>query len=135
LNFNDEISRKRFIKILGAFLVLPFAGAWYVMTGKVASRNASSLKYVHLDDIPQGTAIQQEMITYRNGNDIKFFSTRCSHLGCRIDKKIGNELVCPCHGSRFDPETGNLLKGPADEGLRELEFTVKENSYIVKLER
>ena len=43
---------------------------------------------------------------------------RCPHLGCRLEWNP-DELSwdCPCHGSRFDYR-GNLLDGPAQEGLR-----------------
>lgn len=41
----------------------------------------------------------------------------CPHLGCELtwnpDEKSWD---CPCHGSRFDYK-GNLLEGPAQEGI------------------
>lgn len=43
---------------------------------------------------------------------------RCPHLGCQLawnpDEKTWD---CPCHGSRFDFR-GNLLEGPAQEGIQ-----------------
>lgn len=41
----------------------------------------------------------------------------CTHLGCQPawDPQKGN-LVCPCHGSRFDLK-GSVLKGPAARPL------------------
>jgi Rieske Fe-S protein len=135
LDFGNDISRKKFIKILGAILVLPLTGAWLAMTKKAVVRNASANRYVDPLDIPQGTGIFDEMITYRKGNEVRFFSSRCTHLGCRIDKKIGDELVCPCHGSRFDACTGNNLRGPANKGLNELEYKLADGKFIVKINR
>jgi len=49
------------------------------------------------------------------------FSSTCPHLGCRINRAEGNEIVCPCHGSRFNAR-GEVLHGPARRGLRPLQF-------------
>jgi len=46
-------------------------------------------------------------------------SSRCPHLGCRVDRVQDGELVCPCHGSRFALD-GALRQGPAAEGLQRL---------------
>jgi thiosulfate dehydrogenase [quinone] large subunit len=46
------------------------------------------------------------------------FSTICPHQGCTV-AFVGadNLFVCPCHGSRFNGETGALVHGPATRGL------------------
>ena len=49
------------------------------------------------------------------------FSSTCPHLGCRINQSEGGEIVCPCHGSRFDAR-GEVLRGPARHGLQPLPF-------------
>ena len=40
---------------------------------------------------------------------------RCSHRGCSLaDGDLeGEEIVCACHGSRFDLADGSVLRGPA----------------------
>ena len=38
---------------------------------------------------------------------------RCSHLGCSLVNGIikkGNVLMCQCHGSNFDMESGQVLR-------------------------
>jgi cytochrome b6-f complex iron-sulfur subunit len=44
------------------------------------------------------------------------FSAHCTHLGCIINQKKEDCLVCPCHGSEYDLE-GNAVKGPAWKSL------------------
>lgn len=42
----------------------------------------------------------------------------CPHMGCELTwNPDERSWDCPCHGSRFDYE-GNLLDGPAQEGIR-----------------
>jgi Rieske Fe-S protein len=53
------------------------------------------------------------------GGAIHAFSGRCTHLGCRIDRVIGDEAVCPCHGSRYKAD-GTVAAGPASRPLRRL---------------
>ncbi|NUR32344.1 MAG: Rieske 2Fe-2S domain-containing protein [Catenulispora sp.] len=42
----------------------------------------------------------------------------CTHAGCPVgvDQAKG-VLVCPCHGSTFDPKTGAVVNGPAKDPL------------------
>lgn len=50
------------------------------------------------------------------GQDIRAFSGYCTHQGCAVAKK-GTELDCPCHGSKFDATTGDVIHGPAASPL------------------
>lgn len=128
-----DISRKKFIKALGVLLVVPFAGAWFVMTRKTVSHREDLNMRINIDSIPQGTGLSGKIITVRKGDKIKILSSTCTHLGCRITKHQNGMLVCPCHGSRFSSSTGNVLEGPAEKNLKELEFTQSGNQIIVKL--
>ncbi len=45
----------------------------------------------------------------------------CPHAGCTVGyARSANLLVCPCHGSQFNPANGNVEIGPAPTGLRRL---------------
>jgi nitrite reductase/ring-hydroxylating ferredoxin subunit len=44
----------------------------------------------------------------------------CSHAGCPFSSDgslDGDILVCDCHGSEFDPRSGVVLRGPAEEPI------------------
>lgn len=44
-------------------------------------------------------------------------SAVCPHQGCLCNAVEGKTAVCPCHGSKFNVETGAVEQGPATEGL------------------
>lgn len=113
--------------------MIPFAGAWFVMTRKTVSHRENLSMRINIDSIPQGTVLSGKIITVRKGDKIKILSSTCTHLGCRITKQQNGMLVCPCHGSRFSSSTGNVLEGPAEKNLKELGFTQSGKKIIVKL--
>ena len=61
-------------------------------------------------------------------------SSVCTHLGCTVQNKLAKgRLLCPCHISYFELETGKALEGPAKLPLPMILFTVEdEKVYIVK---
>jgi nitrite reductase/ring-hydroxylating ferredoxin subunit len=50
----------------------------------------------------------------------KAFSAVCTHEGCVLTEVHGTVGECPCHGSRFDVMTGQVLQGPASKPLPEV---------------
>jgi len=56
-----------------------------------------------------------------NKDQLRVYSSYCTHLGCRIQQFENGHLICPCHGSVFDLD-GNPLKGPAMKPLRKFEY-------------
>ena len=53
----------------------------------------------------------------RTSRGIVAFDTRCTHAfaPCVLSESL---LQCPAHGSVFDPENGEVLRGPAVEPLK-----------------
>ncbi len=46
------------------------------------------------------------------------FDATCTHQGCMTSSSNdAGHLVCPCHGSAFDPATGEPVSGPAQQPL------------------
>ncbi|MEU2159356.1 Rieske (2Fe-2S) protein [Streptomyces sp. NPDC019396] len=44
-------------------------------------------------------------------------SSICPHAQCGVNPPQDGQFVCPCHNSRFNAATGELLQGPATKGL------------------
>lgn len=53
--------------------------------------------------------------------DFVAYDAVCPHAGCTVGYSAGAKLiVCPCHGSEFDPTNGDVVQGPAPRGLRHI---------------
>lgn len=101
------------ILFLGA---VSFAGALVAMLREVRARQEPET--VHLPaDLAEGLSIEGPVIVFREASgQLLAYSSRCTHLGCRLDRIQGGEAVCPCHGSRFHPD-GSVAQGPASHPL------------------
>ena len=55
------------------------------------------------------------VLLLRDADQFFAIHDRCSHRGCSLSDGTveGDEIVCPCHGSRFDRRDGSVLRGPA----------------------
>jgi Rieske Fe-S protein len=75
------------------------------------------------------------VIRASGGKSVKAFSAVCTHAGCTVHYDSGQKvLVCPCHGSVFDPAHGAaVLAGPAPAPLPSLKVAVdpKGNIWLV----
>jgi len=82
--------------------------------------------------VPDGLSIHGSVVILSEGSEYRAFSTRCTHLGCRVQEGDTSTLVCPCHGSRFDTE-GRPFAGPAREPLASLACRVdaEERALVV----
>ncbi len=64
----------------------------------------------------------------RTSRGVVAFDTRCTHAGapCLLSDSL---LLCPAHGSVFDPENGEVVRGPAVEPLKSY-HTLEVNGEI-----
>ncbi|NGN68735.1 Rieske (2Fe-2S) protein [Streptomyces sp. A7024] len=74
---------------------------------------------------------QQKIVLVREqGGGLKGYSAVCTHQGCTITNIKGDELICPCHGSRFDAANGEPTRGPAQVPLETVPVKVKGGKII-----
>ena len=86
---------------------------------------------VSLDQLPsQGGVVlaQREVVLTRDaGGAVHGFSAICTHLGCTVDSVQNGTIMCPCHGSRFNADTGAVDRGPATRPLPAVPVVVRGN--------
>ncbi len=63
--------------------------------------------------------------------EFRAFDATCPHQGCSVSDFAEGRLVCPCHGSEFDPDSGEVLGGPATSGLTGKEVTMSGDDLVV----
>jgi Rieske Fe-S protein len=59
------------------------------------------------------------------GQQVHAFSAICTHQGCVVSTISNGTIDCPCHGSKFDLQTGKVVAGPAPSPLPAIAVTVR----------
>lgn len=130
----ESNGRRRFLRWIGSGL-LGLLGLFFgSMVKGGLSRLRSGQHPVRLPlDLPEGVTFHEQVIVNRTGKSYRTMSARCTHLGCIVDIKQGEELVCPCHGSRYSLD-GRVVSGPATHDLVRLDCRIngKEKSLIIE---
>jgi Rieske Fe-S protein len=91
---------------------------------------------VALSSIPVGGAVSASLgsapivVSQPSAGTVVAFSAVCTHQGCTVAPQ-GKEFDCPCHGSRFDAATGDVITGPASDPLPKLTATVDGDTVTV----
>jgi nitrite reductase/ring-hydroxylating ferredoxin subunit len=81
---------------------------------------------VVVDDTP--------VLLLRDGERIYAIHDRCSHRGCSLSEGSveGSEIVCSCHGSRFDLRDGAVRGGPATSAQPSFQVRVEDGRIEVR---
>jgi nitrite reductase/ring-hydroxylating ferredoxin subunit/uncharacterized membrane protein len=74
------------------------------------------------------------VLLMRDGEQIFAIHDRCSHRGCSLcaGSFEGEEIVCACHGSRFDRRNGAVLGGPATAPQPAFQVRDREGSIEIR---
>jgi nitrite reductase/ring-hydroxylating ferredoxin subunit len=86
-------------------------------------------------DIPVGGGVIIDdpavVIRRRAEGEVKAFTAICTHQGCLVSEVVDNEIICPCHGSRFSAVDGSVTSGPATTGLTAAGVVVEGGSVVL----
>lgn len=66
------------------------------------------------------------VLTLGPAGTVHAFSATCTHQGCTVSSVSGGRIICPCHGSRFDAQTGAVVAGPAPGPLPSVPIVVRQ---------
>lgn len=92
---------------------------------EAASQAAAQVEGTPVASTADGdVAGRQTVLTQPTAGDFRAFSSICPHEGCPVTQIEGEQIICPCHDSRFDLASGAVLSGPARTGLTEMTVTV-----------
>ena len=90
---------------------------------------------IPLSEVPVGggtvVAADKAVVTQPAAGTYKAFDSTCPHQGCAVSMVTADGIICPCHGSVFDPATGERRSGPARTGLRPKTVTVSGDHLTV----
>lgn len=83
-------------------------------------------------EIPEGGGKifkdEKVVVTQPAAGEYKAYSAVCQHQGCLVTSVGGGSINCDCHGSKYDIKDGSVTKGPATEGLPEVNVSVEGGS-------
>ena len=130
----DSTRRHAVHRALSVLLALPFAAALVAMLGRVRKSKQPTAFPVPAD-VPLGLSVVDGVVVHRSEQGgVRAFLGRCTHLGCRIDRVVGDEAVCPCHGSRYRSD-GTVAVGPATRPLTPLalEADPKTGGWVARV--
>jgi len=126
------ISRKTFFRISGTLMAM---GSVYLWDRLVQGHGESRETRCSDNSLMAGVTFFDEFYLFRSGNRVLAFSRFCTHAGCLLNRENEGKVDCPCHGSRFEAETGIPLKGPALDPLKALHcrFDEKNKEWVVRV--
>lgn len=88
-----------------------------------------------VSDVPVGGAVlvtvdeAPVLVTQPEAGEVLAFSAVCTHQQCTVNPGDG-ELLCPCHQSRYDLATGEVLGGPAPLPLPGIPVVVADGRVV-----
>ncbi|MGB3213085.1 MAG: Rieske (2Fe-2S) protein [Desulforhopalus sp.] len=111
---DNSHSRRTFLTFLGTLAFL------YPVLQFVGFRIPKKPNFVHINKpvTLSGFVATSDFILFDREDKCWALSRKCTHLGCKLNYHEDQDILeCPCHQSRFNVETGEVIKGPAKKSL------------------
>ena len=70
------------------------------------------------------------VLTRDQSGAVHGFSATCTHQGCQVTEVRDGQILCPCHGSRFNAANGSVVAGPAPRPLPSVAVTVEGDAIF-----
>lgn len=114
----------------------PSTAASPVETGSAKS-TPQGVRLTSVADVPVGGAAiatgggSTWLLAQPQAGTVVCHSGICTHEGCPLSQVQGTEGICPCHGSRFNADTGAVVQGPATEPLAVQQVSVANGQVFL----
>jgi len=109
----------------------PFAILFYLMFRRDLNNKIMAKRIEIVTPKGNGFHNFNDFFVFIADNSISVFSSKCTHLGCKLMESNDTVLICPCHGSKFT-KSGQLISGPAATNLKKFDFEIdKKNGRMV----
>ena len=98
-------------------------------TAGSGSGGAGAKPLALVSQIPAGGGVilsgPKIVLTKSSNGTVHGFSAVCTHQGCTVNNISGGVISCPCHGSKYDVNTGAVVGGPAPAPLPKVAVVVR----------
>jgi len=123
-------SRRTYLSFLGALAFL------YPLLQFAGFKIPKKPNYININKpvTLSGYLLTTEFILFDRDDKCWALSRKCTHLGCKLNYHEDRDILeCPCHQSRFNVETGQVMKGPAQKPLTFLPVEKRQDEplYVV----
>jgi Rieske Fe-S protein len=110
----------------------------WLSAGKVAdlvpnTPTAVMLRVARQDGYAQVVERRTVFLVRTDDSTVTAIDSTCTHLGCRVSWNPGTkELVCPCHGGRYD-SNGAVKSGPPPAPLATFDTKISDGDVLVRV--
>ncbi len=130
------MKRKQFIQTLLRGLSVVFVallGGWIGKLLAVHLHSTQQVIHLPLSQLKESLFAGNGFFAFKKNRKPQVLSRRCPHLGCTLqENKVNDEIICPCHGSRFTRE-GIYLSGPAHKNMTSLPHSVHNKILSIRI--
>jgi len=125
----DEITRRRFIKIVGNVLAAMGLTAIsspvlaFLFPKNLEETPANPVLVSKVNELPEYESMtvlygRYPAIVVNTSQGLRGYSAVCTHFACIVkwNKEIG-QFACPCHAGFYDPLDGHVISGPPPRPL------------------
>ena len=77
----------------------------------------------------------KEILVVKLGGTCTAIGNKCTHMGCRyrMAGSMAKRSACPCHGSKFNVRTGEVVAGPATKPEPAYAVTIENGELFVNI--
>lgn len=142
-NMTDKITftitRRKLAEFLIGVVTLFFAssavaGILKYLWPQTVQGTSNEVRIASVDEVPTGSDKKfifngKAAVLLHMPAGFRAFGAVCTHLGCiAYWKPDENDIFCPCHLGRYDPNTGAVISGPPPSPLPAIDIVEREGA-------